>query len=94
MPSVEGGVLNGRALSKPRPEYPTAALRAREQGTVIVRILVDETGLVLSACAEKGPPLLRRPSESAAYNARFTPTKLSGKPVKVTGIITYNYVLQ
>jgi hypothetical protein len=29
----------------------------------------------------------------AAYQARFTPTLLSGKPVKVSGTITYNFQL-
>ena len=30
----------------------------------------------------------------AARGARFSPTKLSGQPVKVTGVITYNFVAQ
>jgi hypothetical protein len=30
----------------------------------------------------------------AASQAKFTPTLLSGEPVKVGGIITYNFVLQ
>jgi hypothetical protein len=37
-------------------------------------------------------PVLANPCIAAAYQARFTPTKLSGKPVKVTGVITYNFV--
>jgi hypothetical protein len=31
---------------------------------------------------------------AAARQARFSPTKLSGQPVKVTGVIQYNFVAQ
>jgi TonB family protein len=87
-----GGVLNGKALSLPKPSYPAEAQAARVSGTVIVRVVIDERGKVISACAITGPPLLMRTSEAAAYQAVFTPTKLSGQPVKVSGIITYRFV--
>lgn len=92
--AIEGGVLNGRALSLPRPAYPPEARAAGSSGTVVVRVVISETGEVLRACAISGPSLLLRNSELAANGARFTPTKLSGQPVKVTGVITYRYVRQ
>lgn len=85
-------VLNGRAVSMPRPAYPEEARLARAAGTVTVRVVIDEKGNVVSACAMKGPQLLFRTSELAAYQAKFTPTTLSGQPITVTGMITYNYV--
>jgi len=39
-----------------------------------------------------GHPLLRGAAEQAARGARFSPTLLSGQPVKVSGVITYNFV--
>jgi TonB family protein len=93
-PETVDGVLNGRAVSMPRPTYPAQARAARASGTVIVRVLVDEKGSVIRACAIKGHQLLTHTSELAAYGAKFTPTLLSGMPVKVMGIITYNYVQQ
>lgn len=87
-------VFDGKALSKPQPRYPDEAKPRGVQGTVGVRILVDGSGSVIRACAVNGPPLLRPGSEQAAYGARFSPTLLRGKPVWVTGIITYRYVLQ
>jgi TonB family protein len=90
---VAGGVLNGRALRKPNPDYPSVAKRARASGTVTVQITVDEQGNVASAHAISGHPLLRGAGEEAARRAKFTPTLLCGKPVKVTGSITYNFVL-
>lgn len=38
--------------------------------------------------------LKEKASELAAYSARFTPTYVNGKPVKVRGVITYNFVLR
>jgi tetratricopeptide (TPR) repeat protein len=92
--SIKGGVLNGKATFRPAPAYPLEAKNLRQSGTVVVQILVDETGRVLQACATSGPKLLRASSEQAAYASRFSPTLLDGKPVKVMGIVTYNYVLQ
>jgi TonB family protein len=90
---VSGGVLNGKALRKPQPEYPVYAKRARAQGTVVVELTVDEKGDVVSAHAVSGHEMLRGASEEAARRAKFTPTTLCGKPVTVTGVVTYNFVL-
>ncbi|MDT5268796.1 MAG: hypothetical protein QOH49_982 [Acidobacteriota bacterium] len=92
--SISGGVLNGKALSKPQPPYPGLAKAAHTQGTVTVQVLVDETGSVVSAKAVSGHPLLRNAAEAAARQAKFSPTLLSGKPVKVSGLLTYNFVLE
>ena len=91
--AVSGGVLNGKAISKPQPAYPPAAKAARASGTVTVQILVDEQGRVVSANAVGGHPLLRQSAVAAARQARFTPTLLSGQPVKVAGVVTYNFDL-
>jgi protein TonB len=91
---VSGGVLNGKAISKPSPAYPPIAKAARAAGTVTVQIVVDESGRVIQASAVSGHPLLQQAAVSAARQARFSPTLLSGQPVKVSGVITYNFVLQ
>lgn len=91
---VAGGMLNGKAVKKPAPEYPPIAMGVRASGTVTVQILVDEQGNVVSAQAVSGHNLLHAVSAEAARKAKFTPTTLCGRPVKVTGVITYNYVLR
>ncbi|MFL6257004.1 MAG: energy transducer TonB [Pyrinomonadaceae bacterium] len=91
---VAGGVLNGKALKKPAPEYPPIAKGARVSGTVAVHIVIDEKGNVEEATAVSGHPLLQPPSVEVARKAKFTPTTLCGRPVKVSGVITYNYVLR
>jgi TonB family protein len=91
---ITGGVLNGKASYKPHPQYPPIAKAARAQGTVTVKIIVNEEGTVMAAQAESGHPLLQAAAVKAAREARFAPTLLDGKPVKVLGVITYNFVLQ
>jgi len=88
-----GTVLNGRALSLPKPSYSEAARAHRVEGFVVVKVTIDQTGRVVSAkdmCG--GSPYLSDASVAAAYQARFTPTQLSGQPVMVYGIIRYNFV--
>ncbi len=91
---VEGGVLNGKALELPKPEYPRIARAAHASGTVTVQVLIDEEGNVSKAHAVDGHPLLQAVSVAAARQAKFTPTLLEGEPVKVTGVIQYNFVAQ
>jgi len=90
---VSGGVLNGTAVSLPSPTYPEAAKRMRVSGVVTVQVVVDETGKVISAEATVGPAALRGVAVQAALRARFSPTKLSGQPVKVSGLINYKFAL-
>lgn len=91
---IEGGVLNTKAISKPPPAYPPIARAARASGTVAVRIVVDEGGRVISAAAVSGHPLLQQAAVAAARQARFQPTRLGGRPAKVRGVITYEFVLK
>jgi TonB family protein len=90
---VSGGVLNGIAISLPSPVYPDSARRLRMSGDVAVEVVVDETGKVISARSINGPAILRGVAVQAALQARFSPTKLSGQPVKVTGTINYKFSL-
>lgn len=88
-----GGALDGKAISKPAPFYPPIAKAARASGAVTVRVVVDESGRVVSASPISGHPLLQRTAAVAARQARFAPTLLAGQPVKVSGVITYDFVL-
>lgn len=87
-------VLNGKALSLPKPSYPAIARAGHASGTVQVWVSIDETGKVLSASVVTGHPLLRAAALRAAKLARFTPTTLDGHPVKITGILAYNFVAE
>jgi len=91
---ISGGVLNSKALRLPTPPYPPAARAVKATGTVVVQVTVDESGNVISARAVSGHPLLQAAAVAAARGAKFSPVKLSGEPVKVNGVITYNFALQ
>jgi periplasmic protein TonB len=90
---VSGGVLNGSATYLPSPLYPETAKRMRQAGLVTVEVVIDENGKVISATAANGLSTLREAAIQAALRARFSPTKLSGQPVKVFGTITYKFAL-
>jgi TonB family protein len=89
---LNGGIINGKAVSLPMPEYPDAAKAANAKGTVAVQVTIDEGGSVIAAQAVSGHPLLRSAAVEAARQAVFSPTFLSGRPVKVSGIVLYNFV--
>ena len=89
---ITGGILNGKALKLARPTYPSAARESGASGPVQVRVVIDETGKVIYAKAISGHPDLRKVSEDAALRSEFSPTKLAGQPVKVSGVIQYNFV--
>src|SRR5262249_34667916 len=91
--TVSGGVLQGSAIKKVQPSYPPVAKAAKASGAVQVQILVSETGEVIEASVINGHPLLRDAALQAARQWQFKPTELSGKPVKVQGILTFNFTL-
>lgn len=90
--TVTGGVVNGKAISLPKPDYPFEAKQAHAGGSVSIQVLISEEGNVLSAQALDGSPLLQFAARAAACSAKFSPTLLVGQPVKVSGVITYNFV--
>ncbi len=88
---VGRGILETRATSKPEPVLPDEARGKGVSGEVIVEVLIDENGKVESARALEGHPLLRKAAVDAAYQARFSVTRLQGQPIKVAGVLTYSF---
>lgn len=91
---ITEGFESGHAIELPPPAYPPIARAAHASGTVEVRVIVDFDGSVRAAAAISGHPLLQAAAVGAARKARFTPMKYKGEPVKVVGIIQYNFVAQ
>jgi TonB family protein len=89
----DGGVLNGKVITEARPTYPEKAKKEKAQGTVIVRVRVDEEGKIYEATPCLGHPLLQQSSITAAKRTLLSPTVLSGKPVKVAGVLVYLFEL-
>jgi TonB family protein len=60
---------------------------------VQIQVTISEEGRVIEATVLNGNPFLRQAALDAARRWVFTPTRLSGAPVKVQGILTFNFVL-
>ncbi len=88
---ISGGVVNGKAARLVYPEYPEEARLKRIKGTVLVKILINEEGKVISAKAMCGPSVLQQAAVDAANKTKFETTYLSGKPVEVSGFIIYSF---
>lgn len=82
------GVVNGNAKRLVKPPYPAVG---GASGFAIVYVDIDEKGKVITAKSHCGIAQFLSVSEKAALNSDFTPTLLNGQPVKVSGIIVYNF---
>jgi TonB family protein len=91
---VSEGVLQGGAIKKVRPVYPEIAKKIRAGGPVQVQVTIAEDGRVMEAFILSGHPSLRNAALEAARQWVFSPTTLSKVPVKVQGMLTFNFVLE
>ena len=92
---IEVGLIPAKivkAVNLPKPDYPSAARSSRASGAVPVQVLVDENGKVVLAGALSGHPLLQESARTTACKSKFEPVLLSNTPVKVSGVIVYNFV--
>ena|SRR5687768_860889 len=89
---VEAGVLMGRVKHLAKPDYPPSARANRLAGAIPVSVLVDVDGKVIAASALGGHRLLQYPALDAACKSSIEPVRLSGQPVQVSGVITFNFV--
>ncbi|MFA6540914.1 MAG: TonB family protein [Bacteroidota bacterium] len=80
--------------STPAPVYPNLARKAGIQGTVWVKIWVDEKGNPRRADVLKSDDeIFNKPSIDAAMKWKFTPGVLQGKPVAVWVTIPFKFKL-
>lgn len=87
--------VNKRALNIPKPEVTNLNrqrhLQIKEDQTVTIQIVVDESGKVIYAKAISGNPLLRGACENSARQAKFAPTFIDPGPIKVKALLTYKF---
>ena len=91
---LPAGFERGRAVTLAKPNYSPLARAAHVSGSVAVQVIIDVDGKVIAAVAVSGHPLLQAASVKAARDSVFMGTKWEGRPVKVRGVITYNFVAQ
>jgi outer membrane biosynthesis protein TonB len=83
----DAGIVNKKAIYLPKPLYSPDI---KASGTVEVRIVIDQSGNVISAKAVSGHLLLRPFAESAARKARFNPTNDVGK-IRIKAVLVYDF---
>ena len=88
---VDVGALDSKAISKPNAVLSEEAKRLKHSGRVTVKVIVDESGKVVSALALNGPAPLREAAIAAAKQATFAPVTQDGITVRVTGTLTYEF---
>ncbi|HEX8338310.1 MAG TPA: energy transducer TonB [Pyrinomonadaceae bacterium] len=90
---VAVGSLVGKARSRVAPSYPTIARTARVTGNVTVFLVVNAKGEVESVIRAEGPQPLQQAASEAARRWKFNPTEIDGRPVRVTGYLSFNFTL-
>jgi len=77
-----------------KPSYPEIARLAGIEGTVYLKVLVDEKGNVEKTKVEQGAKeILDNSALQAAKKAKFSPAMLNNKPVKVWVILPVAFKL-
>jgi TonB family protein len=84
-------VLEGNAITRVEPIYPPTARALKAFGTVRVQITISEAGSVIDAKAISGHQALRSAAVDAAYKWVFKPTTVDGSPIKVQGVLTFDF---
>jgi protein TonB len=92
---VGGAVLKPEVLYRTEPRYTELARRARVEGVVILKAIIDERGNVTDVQLVRGQPMgLDQAAMDAVKTWRFKPATLHGQPVKVYFNLTVNFTLQ
>ncbi len=89
-------ILSGRSLENSAatcvaPKFPSLANSLRFEGSVFVKILVDERGRVTCAYIVHGHPLMSRSAIEAAQRWTFRPKSQDGRPVSFYGILAFSF---
>ena len=86
---------DAKAIKLAPPPYPPTARKNHLSGAVFVAVLIDELGNVIKARSVCGGYSdLNTVAVAAARLSKFSTTLVNQKPVKLTGVIVYNFIAQ
>ena len=88
---VQSGLMAGTLTIGPTPPYSQEAKNGGISGPVVLKITLDDNGQLSSINVLSGHPILSGPAELAARRSTYAPAKLEGMPVKITGLLIYNF---
>lgn len=86
-----GPIPQNQVIDLVKPIYPQTAARLSISGRVVVDIVLDTDGKVVSAKANSGPPILKQAAEEAAARSKFKPATYKGAPIKSKGYVSYSF---
>jgi protein TonB len=91
-----GGATQTLAYATPlQPPYPPASARAREQGTVMLRVLVDPSGVPqrVEIARSSGHARLDAAARDSVMRARFRPVMRNGEAASAWGLVPIEFRL-
>jgi TonB family protein len=89
-----GVISAANATRMSPPMYPVIAQKSMIEGKVVVDLVLDETGNVVSAKAVSGHQMLRSSAEDAAKRSKFRPATYNDRPIRAKAEIIYNFTLK
>jgi protein TonB len=91
----QGDVAAPRKTKDQRPQYPTAALKARREGMVIAESVISSRGCVRELRVVKSAGLdLDVAGLLAVSQWEFEPARQDGRPIAVRMTVTVNFTIQ
>ena len=89
-----GNIREPKKTQDVAPVYPAFAITARKQGTVILEVVIDESGAVSRVRVLRSEPLLDDAAIEAVKRWRYTPTLLNNVPIPILMTVTVRFTLQ
>jgi TonB family protein len=86
-------VSQGMLLRRVQPVYPAMAMHAHIQGTVVLKVIIENDGHVSQVTPVSGPPALVSAGVDAVKQWVYRPYTLSGEPVRVQTQVLVNFTL-
>jgi len=91
---VSGEEAARHLIERTEPKYPSMAQLARIQGSVILRVTIDEQGRVAEAKPISGHPMLIEAAIPAVKGWKFAPFLDNGSPVPVLSQVQVDFTLE
>jgi TonB family protein len=90
---ISNATASSSLVKRVNPDYPPLARQARIQGTVIMKVIIDESGDIQSLQLSSGHPMLAPAAIVAVKQWKYQPFLVDGVPVKVETTVQVNFTL-
>lgn len=93
---IQGGDIGTQMVSGKPPRYPIESRRKREQGTVVLQLIlgVDGTVETIMVSQSSGFSRLDNAARDAVKHWRWKPMLRDGQPMRVRGLVEIPFVLR